>query len=405
MHSRRFVLAALVFIFVVGLGTVASAQTTFVYTANALEGGSISIYKLNPTTGALTPTGGSPFQNDSPAYLASTAGGKFLIVSGGSCRGCGIEVFAINPTTGALTLAHAYEQIGTVTVQGSQVISDPAGTTLYTFGTIQNIQGATLQVIAAVHVNADGSLAQIGNNVAFPPGQNIVGSAPMAVDPKSRWIFALVGDNTGATTLFAFVHNADGSLGAQVGAVSLGDQNCTSNIVVPKIAIDPQGKNLFFSCNPNATFTFNGIQVYGINQTTGALSRVDSFTTQHTFEALSSDRQGWRVFAATEETNLVEPFDFNRNVDQLGLLNGGILYHTGAQPNGVAVDPSNKFVYVTNGSFCFAKQVANGNCTNTSSGNISGYSFNYTQGTLANLPGSPFASGPGTRSMIFVQVP
>jgi DNA-binding beta-propeller fold protein YncE len=260
-------------------------------------------------------------------------------------------------------------------------------------------------VIAAVHVNADGSLAQIGNNIAFSPGQNIVGSSPMAVDPKSRWIFALVGDNTGAATLFAFVHNADGSLGAQVGAVSLGDQNCTSNIVVPKIAIDPQGKNLFFSCNPNATFTFNGIQVYGINQTTGALSRVDSFTTQHRFEALSSDRQGWRLFSVTEETNLVEPFDFNRNVDQLGLLNGGTLYHTGTQPNGVAVDPSNKFVYVTNGSFCFAKQVANGNCTNTSSGNISGYSFNYTQGTLANLPGSPFASGPGTRSMIFVQVP
>ena len=405
MHSLRFTLSALTSILMVGFATVASAQTTFVYTANALEGGSISIYKLNPTTGALTPTGGSPLQNDSPAYLAATAGGKFLIVSGGSCPGCGIQVFAINPATGALTLAHAYEQIGAVTVQGSQVISDPAGTTLYTFGTMQNIQGATLQVIAAVHVNADGSLTTIGNNVAFSPGQNIVGSSPMAVDPKSRWVFALVGDNTGAATLFAFVHNADGSLGAQVGAVSLGDQNCTSTLVVPKIAIDPQGKNLFFSCNPNATFKFNGIQVYGINQTTGALSRIDSFTTQHTFEALSSDRQGWRVFAATEETNLVEPFDFNRNVDQLGLLNGGILYHTGAQPNGVAVDPSNKFVYVTNGSFCFAKAVANGTCINTSSGNISGYSFNYTQGTLANLPGSPFASGPGTRSMIFVQVP
>jgi DNA-binding beta-propeller fold protein YncE len=194
-------------------------------------------------------------------------------------------------------------------------------------------------------------------------------------------------------------------LGTQAGAESLGDQKCNTNITASKIAIDPQGKNLFISCNATATATFNGIQVYGINQTTGALSRIDSFTTQHSFEALSSDRQGWRVFADSEESNLIEPFDFNRNVDQISLLNGGILYHTGSQPNGVAVDPSNKFVYVTNGSFCFAKQVANGNCTDTSSSNISGYSFNYTQGTLANLPGSPFASGPGTRSMIFVQVP
>jgi hypothetical protein len=69
------------------------------------------------------------------------------------------------------------------------------------------------------------------------------------------------------------------------------------------------------------------------------------------------------------------------------------------------VDPSNSFVYVTNGSFCFPKELANGNCTNTSSSNISGYSFNYTQGTFAALPGSPFASGPGTRSMLFVTIP
>jgi DNA-binding beta-propeller fold protein YncE len=175
--------------------------------------------------------------------------------------------------------------------------------------------------------------------------------------------------------------------------------------VLPNIAIDPQGKNLFVSCNPLGAATFEGIQVYGINQTTGVPERIYSFATQHLFEALSSDRQGWRVFATSEETNLVEPFDFNRNVDAIQLLNGGILYHTGSQPNGVAVDPSNRFVYVTNGSFCFPKQIANGNCTNSSSGNISGYAFNYTQGTLTNLPGSPFPSGAGTRSMIFVQVP
>jgi hypothetical protein len=73
MRSRLFVLAVLVCAF--GLAAVASAQSTFVYTANTL-GGSISIYKMNTTTGALTATGGSPFQNDQPDYMASTAGGK-----------------------------------------------------------------------------------------------------------------------------------------------------------------------------------------------------------------------------------------------------------------------------------------------------------------------------------------
>ncbi|HZU30884.1 MAG TPA: beta-propeller fold lactonase family protein, partial [Candidatus Angelobacter sp.] len=397
----HFVFAAMALVF--GLGTAASAQTTFAYTANTL-GGSISIYKLNTTTGALTQTGGSPFQNDAPAYLASSAGGKFLVVSGGECPGCGLQTFAINPTTGALTFSHSYEQLGAVTFLVGQIVNDAAGNTIYAQGTIQG-SGTFAGAIDALHVNADGSLTQVGTPFQFGGGQDLSGEGPLAVDPKGRWVFAIITDSNNQETILSIPRNADGSLGNLDNPVNLTIQKCNTNIVAPNIAIDPQGKNLFVSCNANATATFNGIQVYGIDQTTGGLSRIDSFTTQHSFEALSSDRQGWRVFADTEESNLIEPFDFNRNVDQISLLNGGILYHTGSQPNGVVVDPSNSFVYVTNGSFCFPKQVANGTCTNSSSGNISGYSFNYTQGTLANLAGSPFPSGAGTRSMVFVTVP
>jgi len=202
------------------------------------------------------------------------------------------------------------------------------------------------------------------------------------------------------------VRQSNGALAKEAATpVNLTQQHCSTNLVAPLIAIDPQGKNLFISCDATATAAFNGIQVYEINQTTGALERVDSFTTRTTLEALSSDRQGWRVFATSEESNVIEPFDFNRNVDKIELLNGGVQHATGSQPNGVAVDPGNRFVYVTNGSFCFPKQVANGNCTNSSSGNISGFAFNYTEGTLTKLPGSPFPSGAGTRSMVFVKIP
>jgi hypothetical protein len=80
MHSRRFILTVLLCLF--GLGTVASAQTTFVYTADTLGGvnSGISVYKLNTTTGALS-SSGAQFPDDAPAYLASTASGKFLVVS------------------------------------------------------------------------------------------------------------------------------------------------------------------------------------------------------------------------------------------------------------------------------------------------------------------------------------
>ena len=401
MRTPHFVLVALAF--VCSMSLAASSQTTYAYTANTLDS-TISIYKLNTTTGALTQTGGSPSQSDSPAYLAASAGGKFLVTSGGECPECGLQTFAISPTTGALTFSHAYEQIGSVIFLVGQIASDATGNTIYAQGSIQS--GGAEGVIDALHVNADGSLTQVGTPFIFGPGIDASGEGPLAVDPKGRWVFAIITDgNTQQQQIAEIPRNADGSLGNVDSGVSLTVQKCNNSDVLPLIAIDPQGKNLFVSCNPSGASTFTGIQVYGINQTTGALSRVDSFTTAHLFEALAVDRQGWRLFSVTEESNLVEPFDFDRNTDQLGLLNGGILYHTGSQPNGVVVDPANKFVYVTNGSFCFPKQIANGNCTNTSSGNISGYSFNYTQGTLTALAGSPFVSGKGTRSMIFVTVP
>ena len=204
-------------------------------------------------------------------------------------------------------------------------------------------------------VNADGSMTPVASHFHFPNGVGD-GIGPLAVDPKGRWVFALSRNSTNGELLFAIPRNVDGSLRATSFAsrIIISDQKCNTNIAASHIAIDPQGKNLFISCNASGLQTFNGIQVYGINQTTGALSRVDSFTTAHSFEALSVDRQGWRVFSDTEESSLIEPFDFNRNVDQISLLNGGILYHTGSQPNGVVVDAAiNKFVYVTNGGLCF----------------------------------------------------
>ncbi len=163
MRSCLFVLAVLVCTF--GFATVASAQSTFVYTADTL-GSSISIYKMNTTTGALTASGGSPFQNDQPDYLASTAGGKFLVVSGGQCPGCGLQTFAINPTTGALTLSHAYEQIGAVSFQATQIVSDATGNTIYAQGPIQN--GTFTTALDALQVNADGSLTQVGTPFLLP---------------------------------------------------------------------------------------------------------------------------------------------------------------------------------------------------------------------------------------------
>jgi hypothetical protein len=67
------------------------------------------------------------------------------------------------------------------------------------------------------------------------------------------------------------------------------------------------------------------------------------------------------------------------------LLNGGILYHIGALANGVAADPANKFVYVTNGRLLYA---ATGSSRLMHSFRFQQYHWifiNYVKGTLTTL--------------------
>jgi 6-phosphogluconolactonase (cycloisomerase 2 family) len=387
----------------IALSTAAWAQSkTFVYTANTLDS-SISIYTFNSHTGALVPSGDSPFKTDTPGYLASALDDKFLVVSGGTCPGCGLQTFSINHGNGDLKPAHAYGSIGVIAYSGTQIATDATGRTLYAEGEIPG--SIHIAVLDPLRVNSDGSLTRLGNFFAFPPGTGF-GSAQgaLAVDPKGRWVFTVQPFNT-EENLFAITRNSDGSLGSAVSTVNITQQKCENNIVLPHIAIDPQGKNLFISCDATPSTGFTGLQAYAINQETGALTRDNSFASHLTFEALSSDRNGWRIFATSEESNVVEVFHFDRETHTIATMNGGITYKTGKQPNGVVVDPKNKFVYVTNGSFCYPQQVAAGSCVNASSSNISGYSFNYAKGTLTPIPGSPFPSEAGTRGMIFVTVP
>jgi hypothetical protein len=65
---------------------------------NAFDG-SISGYRRDPHSGALTPVPGSPFGTDGGAIEAD-ASGKYLY----SGRGDGIQGYNINPRTGALSV-------------------------------------------------------------------------------------------------------------------------------------------------------------------------------------------------------------------------------------------------------------------------------------------------------------
>ena len=194
---------------------VRGQSKTFVYTANAPDG-SISAYSFNSSTGSLTPTPGSPFAANFPDYLAAALGGRYLVSSGGEGADCGLQVFSIHAATGALKPGHNYQVIGSVFFECVQVVSDPSGVTLYANGAVQSISSNTVTskpVLDALRVNSDGSLTQLGNPFTFP-GETNSSSAegPIGVDPKGRWVFALL-PNQNSDTLFALARHKDGSLG------------------------------------------------------------------------------------------------------------------------------------------------------------------------------------------------
>ncbi len=87
---------------------VTCADTQFVYVANR-DSNTISAYRIDATTGALTPVAGSPFTSASMMYPVSVAtsaagnpGGNFFLFAADN-RSDTISVFTINTTTGALT--------------------------------------------------------------------------------------------------------------------------------------------------------------------------------------------------------------------------------------------------------------------------------------------------------------
>jgi 6-phosphogluconolactonase len=95
---------------IVGIGFFAfqleSLRAEFVYVANKGDN-NVSAYSINPTTGALKPVAGSPFPAGNTPLSIAVGGLRFVyvtneITSNFSFNG-NVSAYRINPTTGALT--------------------------------------------------------------------------------------------------------------------------------------------------------------------------------------------------------------------------------------------------------------------------------------------------------------
>ncbi|MGH9678646.1 MAG: lactonase family protein, partial [Candidatus Acidiferrales bacterium] len=103
----------------------------YIYVPNGSTSGGVGIisaFKVDPTTGALTPVPGSPFQAGSfVSALVADPAGRFVYVSGNQSYVSGLWVFSVDPVTGSLTPVYGSPFPG----PGHGLAIDPTGRFLY----------------------------------------------------------------------------------------------------------------------------------------------------------------------------------------------------------------------------------------------------------------------------------
>ncbi|PYY20120.1 MAG: hypothetical protein DMG60_01315 [Acidobacteria bacterium] len=112
---------------------------------------------------------------------------------------------------------------------------------------------------------------------------------------------------------------------------------------------------------------------------------------QSELSSLALSHDGSVLFGTQEERNQVLSFTIDRSS---GMPTLASTTPAGTRPNSAAVDVSNRFVYVTNGSSNISK-----NNDHEGSANLSEYTVT-PAGIMTQLPGSPIATGAAPKAVV-----
>jgi 6-phosphogluconolactonase len=227
----------------------------FAYVANWGEGdtaGSISAYTFNATTGVLTYTGttnGACPGLCAPWSVAVDPTGKFAYAANeGSFAPTDVSMFTVDATTGALT------SIGTIATGGRAIFvaTDPAGKFAYVAnksdppGSAGNVSMYTINA-------ATGALTSIGTIVA--------GTDPVsvAVDPTGKFAYVT---NSGSNDVSMYTINTNTGALTSIGPMAAGTKPLS-------VAVDPMGKFAYVANNQA-----DNVSMYTINPATGVLTSI-----------------------------------------------------------------------------------------------------------------------------------
>ena len=183
----------------------------FAYVANSLSG-SISVYSIDSSTGALTEVAGSPLNLAyAPFSLTVDTTGKFLYVPRTDNIGnYYIAVFSIDSSAGALSeIAGSPFAAG---LNSTSLTVAPSGKFVYVGNGSDNAGSMSVYAIDA----ATGALTNIG--AAATPA----GSYGVKIDPSGRVAYSIHGPRVDAGSILAFTLNTTTGEPTYIGSVPTG---------------------------------------------------------------------------------------------------------------------------------------------------------------------------------------
>jgi len=277
----------------------------FAYVANFGDDydsdGSVAMYSINATTGALTYTGGISGDNGTFCCFDSVAvnpSGKFAYVAKGGCCSTSVSMYTINATTGALT------SIGAIATGGNpnSVAVDPSGKFAYvattgdTFASAGNVSMYTIDVTT-------GALASIGT-IAAGTGSNSV-----AVDPAGKFAYVTNADSNDVS-----MYTIDATTGAltSIGSIAAGTDPVS-------VAVDPAGKFAYVA-NWTGSDTDGSVSMYTIDATTGALTFIGTIATEQSPTSIVVHPSGKFAYVTNSGSNSVSMYSIDSATGTLTLI-------------------------------------------------------------------------------------
>jgi 6-phosphogluconolactonase (cycloisomerase 2 family) len=274
----------------------------FAYVANSGDDfssdGSITMYTINATTGALTSTGAISGNCPGlcvPLSVVVDPSGKFAYVpNGDGVVPNTVAMYTINATTGALA------SIGTIAVGGfaGSLAVDPSGKFAYV--ATQNETPGSAGNVSMYTINATtGALASIGTIAA--------GTAPVSVvvDPAGKFAYVT---NSGSNSVSMY------SIGPTTGALtSLGTIAAGTQPV--SVAVDSAGKFAYVT-----NFESNDVSMYTINATTGALASIGMIAAGSNPTSIAIHPSGKFAYVTNSGSNDVSMYSIDGSTGTLSLI-------------------------------------------------------------------------------------